>query len=71
MLPTLLADKDLARRYGRSVKTIRRWAREGKLPAPDVVINPNGRGPYYWREATVREYERASHTKLQTPKLRR
>lgn len=50
----LLTRPRLAARYDRSVPTIRRWERQGIIPAPDgyIIDEP------YWRPETVATIDR-------------
>ena len=46
----------LARRYGRSRRTIYRWLREGKLPKPTLVM-PGAQRIRYWSEEAINAWE--------------
>jgi hypothetical protein len=48
----LFTQKDLARRYAVTIRTIRRWTASGYLPAPDPISGPR------WRPATIDRWER-------------
>ena len=52
----LLTRKDIAARYGVSLRTVDRWHREGKLPAPTWM-----RGPM-WKPADLEQLENSNDT---------
>jgi predicted site-specific integrase-resolvase len=47
--PPAYTEHDLAPMFRRSVQTIRRWARLGKIPAPAIHVG----GTRYWSRDTV------------------
>lgn len=47
----VLTRKDLARHYGRSLRTIDRWKREGQLPRPVFIHGP------MWKPADLERRE--------------
>ena len=55
-----LTRKDLARRYGRELRTIDYWHRSGKLPA--AVYLPGCRFPF-WRPCDLHKFERVGKLK--------
>lgn len=46
--------RDLAKRYKRSTRTIKRWQKSRKLPPPTRM--PNGRDA--WADTVIEEHER-------------
>ena len=48
---SMLSRKDLARHFGRSLRTIDRWKREKKLPRPTHVHGP------MWTPASIAKME--------------
>jgi hypothetical protein len=60
MASTYITQPTIARRYGVSNDTVRRWRRSGKFPQPDIYL-PNGWPA--WTLKTVEGHERRSVTR--------
>ena len=55
--------RDLARRFGKHIKTIQGWARDGTLPAPIRL----GRGGYFaWHPDTIERWLRDQEDERRT-----
>lgn len=53
--------EDVAKRYHRTVMTINRWVREGRLNA--INLGGGRRGPYVFRPEDLAAFERLASTK--------